>query len=202
MLFMTLQPSTHKLYRFFAGFDDSSPTEFIDFSFGIGYQFSYKWHKKMLSFLSPLTNRLSIQSSLYPFSFEKVKEPRPSLILKLAYLIELSEKQQLEISGGKGLLAEGGFLYQIGISYLIGKEKHFFEVGSNLVFASLRNPNYEYQHDNYRLLQTQIGYRYQFYKEKLFARVAYAPYIRTLDWKMDGGLYHNMVLGVGYRFHK
>ena len=200
MISMTYQPSTYKLFRFFSGFDDTSPTEFSGFCFGIGYRFHNRWQDVVLNFMYPFTKHISVQTSLFPLSFNRVKEPRPSILLKLAYSIQLGKKQQIEISSGKGILAEGGFLHQIGIGYLIGKRKHFFEIGSNIVFASLRNPNYDYKNSDYKLLQLLLGYRYQFQKLPLFARIAYAPYIRTLNRKREGGLHQNAVLGIGYRF--
>ncbi len=193
-----IQPATFTVYEFFEEGDSEGHNNFVDFSFSLGYKIPQHPFPKVSNSIRIFSNHLSIQSSLYAFSFIKVKEPRPSLLLKLAYLHEIREKQQIEISGGAGLLAEGGNLWQIGISYLIGEGKHLFEVGTNLIYADQVASNY----NNYTIPQIQLGYRYQCQKIPMFARIAYAPYIRTLDWKREGGLHHNMVLGVGYRFGK
>ena len=109
---------------------------------------------------------------------------------------------QIGINGGAGFLSGGSPFYQTGIATIYGKEKHFIEAGVNFIFALLRNYNYEYKYSNYLLVQPQIGYRFLFFKKKFFTRIAYAPYIRTLNWKREGALHQNVVLGVGYNFGK
>jgi hypothetical protein len=173
-----------------------SYTHFLDFGVGVGYQFGKKNSGKITSFF----NRFSFESMLYTISYEKNSELRPSVIFGLDFLLYHYDRHSLSLTGGAGFIAEGPPFFQVGIRHLYGEKSHYFDEGLNITFANLQDA--KRQHNDYKLIQVHLGYRYECQKLPLFARVAYAPYIRTLDWKREGGLKHNMVFGVGYRFQK
>ncbi len=175
---------------------------YLHINAGIGYQFNQKDSKTISNFFDSTWNRLSLQSSVYPFSYEEMGLISPSLVFDLNISLFTHGNSGFGVYGGFGINTED-ILFQTGISYLYGKGNHFVEANFNLIFIEITEFNDEYSwHDDYRLLQPQLGYRYQCQKLPMFARIAYAPYIRTLDWKREGGLHHNMVLGLGYRFGK
>ncbi len=177
--------------------------KYIDFSFGIGYQFNDETAKNVWNGIKFFISRSSIELQAYLVPFEKDEgSPVPPVMFSYGFMPFQSGDFQFGVSGGVGVLSGGGPFYQAGISSLYGKERHFAEAGMNFIFALLRNYNYEYKYSEYVLVQPQIGYRFQFAKERLFAKIAYAPYVRVLDWKREGGLNHNMVLGFGFRFGK
>ncbi len=73
------------------------------------------------------------------------------------------------------------------------------------MYALLHNPNLKYEssiyykNSEYVLLQPKIGYRYQFLRNRLYAKIAYAPYLRIYDWKIEDGFHQNIVLGLGFK---
>ncbi len=196
-----IMPSTYIVADFLNG-NLGEISNYIDLGIGLGYQFSQKDSKTISNFFGSTWNRLSLQSSVYPFSYEEMGLISPSLVFDLGVSLFTHRNSRLGVYGGFGINTED-ILFQTGISYLYGKGNHFVEANFNLIFIEISKFNDEYSwYDDYRLLQPQLGYRYQCQKIPMFARIAYAPYIRTLDWKREGGLHHNMVLGLGYRFGK
>ncbi len=180
---------------FLAGFEDN--IDFWDFGFGIGYRFNNKTAEKVVNGFGFFYRRSSLGIEVFPIPIDKYEMfPSPSLFFNYGFTPYSKGKVQLLIRAGVG----SGLMAQTGIAILYGQNRHFLETGVNFIYALLRNPNHEYV--QYVLPQPQIGYRYQFAKDRLFAKIAYAPYIRILDWKREGGLQQNMVLGLGYRLGK
>ena len=169
--------------------------------FSIGYQITQNGTKKTSNAIRYFIHRSYIETKAYLVPFEKdERSPVPPLMFNFGFVPYRNGNFDFIVNGGLGVLSGGIFFYQAGLANLYGKDKHFVEAGINFIFAFLRNPNYYYQYSQYVLPQLRIGYRYRFYKNRLFARIAYAPYIRVLDWKREGGLHQNAVLGIGYRF--
>ena len=183
---------------FLVGYEDSN---YWDFGFGVGYQINRFNSQKVSEAVMFFIHRSSIELEAYLVPFEKdERSPVPPLMFNFGFVPYRNGNFDFIVNGGLGVLSGGDFFYQAGLANLYGKDKHFVEAGINFIFALLRNPNYYYQYSQYVLPQLRIGYRYRFYKNRLFARIAYAPYIRVLDWKREGGLHQNAVLGIGYRF--
>ena len=184
----------------FFGFDGGSYNRtFHGLSIGIGYKFKQFLPKEYRQkIFKPFR---SIQLETHSISYSENARLSASFLIKVEMALFQRKKYAFTFSAGKGLLGAGGGFSYIGIGYLQGTRQHQIETGLNLLFATLLNPSYDWRFDSYKLLQTQLGYRYNF-NLPIFLRIAYAPYIRTLNWKREGGLKHNVVLGVGYRFHK
>ncbi len=185
----------------FFGYDGGPYNKsFHGLNIGIGYKFKQFLPKEYRrKIFKPFR---SIQLETYSFSYSENARLSASILLKIEMALFQRKKTALTFSVGKGLLGSGRGFSFTGIGYLQEIHQHQIEASLNLLFATLLNPNYGWRFDRYKLLQPQLGYRYQCQKIPMFARIAYAPYIRTLDWKREGGLHHNMVLGVGYRFGK
>ncbi len=185
---------------FLLGFEDSN---YWDFGFGVGYQINQFNSQKVSDAVMFFIHRSSIELEAYLVPFEKDEEsPVPPIMFNFGFVPYRNGNFDFIVNGGAGFLSGGGPFYQAGIAIIYGKKRHFLETGVNFIFALLRNPNYYNKNSQYVLPQLQIGYRYRFLKNRLLARIAYAPYIRVLDWKLEGGLQQNAVLGVGFRFGK
>ncbi|NOX47745.1 MAG: hypothetical protein GXO89_12290 [Chlorobi bacterium] len=171
-------------------------------NFSVGYQLTQNDTKKISDGIRFFIHRSFIETEVFLLPFEKDEgSPVPPIMFNYGFVPYRNGNFDFIVNGGLGVLSGGDFFYQAGISTLYGKDRHFLEAGVNLIFALLQNYNFEYKYSNYVLVQPQIGYRYNF-KFPLYLRLAYSPYIRTLDWKREGGLQQNVVLGVGYRFGK
>ena len=183
---------------FWAGYEDD--ISYWDFGFGIGYRFNDKTSGHVVNGIGFLYRHSYLGLEAMPAPIDKYDDfPAPLVWVNYGFAPFRKGKFQLLLSAGVGSLIEGS-MAQTGISIIYGQNRHFLETGVNFIFTLLRNPNFEYA--EYVLPQFQVGYRYTFAKDRLFARIAYAPYIRMLDWKREGGLQQNMVLGLGFHLAK
>ena len=199
MLRASIKPASYIFYNFYEGTEYAYNFTYINFS--IGYQLSSKKAEVLKGNFNNFVRRFSVQLSVRPIGYTGDYEYKLVKTMGLDFLIFKKEGHQIQTTLRVGRYL-GFIIKQIGFSYIYGKRKHFLEMNINLLFANLLNPSFEFEYDDYRLFQPQLGYRYQCQKLPIFARIAYAPYVRTLDWKREGGLHHNMVLGVGCRFRK
>jgi len=172
-------------------------------SFSLGYQLTQNNTKKVSNTLSFFTHHSSIETQIFFIHFEKkAYSPLPPIMFNYSLLPIKINEFHFAFNLGAGFMSEGSIFYQTGIAMYYGKRRHFIEGGINIIYAFMGDYNNEYQYSNCRLIQPQLGYRYQPPNSLFFARIAYAPYIRTLKGKFEGGLKHNMVLGVGVRFSR
>jgi len=180
--------------------------KFWDFSFGMGYQFNKNTTRHVVNGVNFIYHRSWLGIEVFPAPIDKYDDghpaPAPPVLVNYGFIPYKSDKVQLLLSVGVGSITDGNSVTQTGMAIIYGQNKHFMEAGINFIFSLLRNPNYDYKYSEYVLPQPQIGYRYQFAKNRWFAKAAYAPYIRIYNWKREGGIYQNIVLGFGFKLAK
>jgi hypothetical protein len=193
-----IKPASYIFKNFFQ--DKSQNFNYTYINFSIGYQLSPAKSKTLKIGFNSFIQRFSVQLSANPFGYKGEYDYKLVKSIGLDFLMFKQGRYQSKITFGIGRHL-GRIFEQVSFSYLYGKKNHFLESNFQIIFARLQDPSFEFAYDDYRLFQPQLGYRYQF-NFPVFIRIAYAPYIRTLDWKREGELHHNMVLGVGYQLRK
>ena len=193
-------PSTW-IGMFMANIENSSYYRGVhDFRIGIGYQFKDGFPRKLKKTMSSFR---SLHLTINPISYSPKKELIYTNSLEAEFLIWGNRKNRILTNIGMGFLFTNFFytksiFFPMSINYLYGEKNHFFE--ASLYHIYMTN-SASYSPQSYRILQAQIGYRYQF-NSPFFMRIAYAPYFRMADWKFRDGMEQSVVLGFGYRFHK
>jgi hypothetical protein len=164
---------------------------YLDIGLSLAYRFGPRAAKEISIVREFVFDRLDAQFVFYPYMLNLSSEVRTHKSLYFDFTVYRNDEHQFVINFGTG-----NNIYRtlnIGSSYLYNLRNHQFEAGINFITSQKLT--------DYLLFQSQIGYRYHF-KIPFFLRAAYVPYLRFEDWKMQEGLHHSIVFGVGYRFQK